>query len=197
MLTTFTVVPRMLWATPFLHFFVFSRVITQQSWLLTAPPPPPGSIVTGHKLQSGWLNVNKFLMWMKHFVEYAKPFESQLILLILDYCSSYVDVSIIDYAKKHHMTLLSFPSQCSYRLQPLYISAFGLLRTYKDQKMDIWMKENPGRSMSIHVIPSTVSYAFPLAFTTLNIAAGFRKTGIYQFDRNAITPDQYLQSYGT
>ena len=59
------------------------------------------------------------------------------------------------------------------------------------------MKENPGRSMSIHVIPSIVSYAFPLAFTPLNIAAGFRKTGIYLFDRNAMTPDEYPQSDGT
>ena len=57
------------------------------------------------------------------------------------------------------------------------------------------MRENPGRSMSIHVIPLIVSYVFPLAFTPSNIAAGFRKTGIYQFDRNAITPDKYLQSY--
>ena len=51
--------------------------------------------------------------------------------------------------------------------------------------------------MSIHVILSIVSYAYPLAFTPSNIVAGFRKTGIYPFDRNAITPDEYLQNYAT
>ena len=51
--------------------------------------------------------------------------------------------------------------------------------------------------MSIHVILSIVSYAYPLAFIPSNIVAGFRKTGIYPFDRNAITPDEYLQNYAT
>ena len=63
--------------------------------------------------------------------------------------------------------------------------------------MDLWMQENPGRSMSIHVIPSIVSYAYQLAFTPSNIAARFRKTGIYTFGKNAITPDEYLQNYAT
>ena len=59
------------------------------------------------------------------------------------------------------------------------------------------MRENPGRSVSIYVIPSIVSYAYPLAFTPLNIVTGFRKTGISPFDQNAITPDEYLQNYAT
>ena len=136
-------------------------------------------------------------MWMQHFVKYAKPSAIQPLLLILDNCSSHVDLSVIDFAKEHHITLLSFPPHCSHRLQPLDVSVFGPLKTYKNQKMDSWMRENPGRSMSIHVIPSIVSYAYPLAFTPSNIVAGFRKIGIYPFDLNAITPDEYLQNYAT
>ena len=175
-------------------FFVFPRVKTQQSWLLTAPPE---SIATGHKSQTGWQNIDTFLMWMQHFVKYAKPSAIQPLLLILDNCSSHVDLSVIDFAKEHHITLLSFPPHCSHRLHPLDVSVFGPLKTYKNQKMDSWMRKNPGRSMSIHVIPSIVSYAYPLAFTPSNIVAEFRKTGIYPFDRNAITPDEYLQNYAT
>ena len=134
---------------------------------------------------------------MQHFVKYAKPSAIQSILLILDNCSSHVDLSVIDFAKDLHNTLLSFPSHCSHRLQPLDVSVFGLLKTYKNQKMDLWMRENPGRTMSIHVIPSIVSYAYPLAFTPSNIVAGFRKTGIYPFGENAINPDEYLQNNAT
>ena len=150
-------------------FFVFPQVKTQQSWLLTAPP---GSVATGHKSQT-WQNIDTFLMWMQHFVKYAKPSAIQPLLLILDNCSSHVDLSVIDFAKEHHITLLSFPPHCSHRLQPLDVSVFGPLKTYKNQKMDSWMRENPGRSMSIHIIPSIVSYAYPLAFTPLNIVGGF------------------------
>ena len=63
--------------------------------------------------------------------------------------------------------------------------------------MDLWMRENPGRSMSILVILSIVSYAYLLAFIPSNIVAGFQKTGIYPFERNAITPNEYLQNYAT
>ena len=61
-------------------FFVFPRVKTQQSWLLTAPS---GSVATGHKSQTGWQNIDTFLMWMQQFVKYAKPSAIQPILLIL------------------------------------------------------------------------------------------------------------------
>ena len=93
-------------------FFVFPRVKTQQSWLLTAPP---GSVATGHMSQIGWQNIDTFLMWMQHFVKYAKPSAIQPLLLILDNCSSHVDLSVIDFAKEHHITLPSFPlhSGCS------------------------------------------------------------------------------------
>ena len=141
--------------------------------------------------------MDTFLMWMKRFVEFAKPSENQPIQLILYNCSSHVDVSIIDFTKEHHITLLSFPPHCSHRLQPLDVSVFEPLKTIKDQKMDTWMRENPGRSMSIYVILSIVFFAFLSAFNPSNIAAGFRKTGIYPFYRNAIAPDEYLQSYGT
>ena len=130
-------------------FFCISAGENSAKLAINSSPSPLGNVVIGHKSQPGWQNVDTFLTWLKHFVEYAKPSESQPILLILDNCSSHVDVSIIDYAKKHYITLLSFPPHCSHRLQPLDVSVFGPNKTYKDQKVDTWMRENPGRSMSI------------------------------------------------
>ena len=74
---------------------------------------------------------------------------------------------------KHHITLLSFLPQCLHWLQLLDVSVFGPYKTYKNQKMNLWMQKDPIRSTSIHVIPSIVSFAYPLAFTPLNIVAGF------------------------
>ena len=44
--------------------------------VINSLPPPPRKVVTGHKSQSRWQNVDTFLMWMKQFVEYAKPSKS-------------------------------------------------------------------------------------------------------------------------
>ena len=56
---------------------------------------------------------------------------------------------------------------------------------------------NAGHSMSIHAIPSIVSYAFPKAFTTSNITAGFRATGIWPFDQNIFGPEKFLPASTT
>ena len=112
------------------HFLCFP----EQNWLLTAPL---GSVATGHKSQTGWQNIDTFLMWMQHFVKYAKPSAIQSILLILDSCSSHIDLSVIDFAKEHHITLLSFPPHCSHGLHPFDVSVLGPLKTYENQKMNL------------------------------------------------------------
>ncbi len=63
------------------------------------------------------------------------------------------------------------------------------MKTYLNQAADNWMQQqvNAGNSMSIHVLPSLVSYAFPKPMTPQNLMTGFKCTGIYQFDRNIFT----------
>ena len=56
-------------------------------------------------------------------------------------------------------------------------------------------KENTEKSMTIHIIPNLVSYAFPKAMTPENIISGLRITGIYPFDRNVLTPDEFMVTY--
>ena len=95
--------------------------------------------------------------------------------------------------------MLSFPAHCSHELQPLDKTVFGAFNTFYNQGVDNWMrqKENAGKSMTIHVIPSIVSYAFPKAITPANIISGFRATGICPFDRNVFPPEKFLSTYST
>ena len=58
-------------------------------------------------------------------------------------------------------------------------------------------KDNAGKSMTIHIIPKLVSYAFPKAMTPENIISGYSVTGIYPFDGNVFTPDEFMATYAT
>lgn len=49
-----------------------------------------------------------------------------------------------------------------------------------------WMRNNPGKTMTIHHIPGIVKEAFPFAFTDANAIAGFKCIGINPFNRNII-----------
>ena len=174
-------------------FFVFPRVNVQDHWLLTAPP---GSAATGHPSATGWMTAESFEKYMHHFVKYAKPFADRPLLL-LDNHYSHISLQVIDFAKDNHITLLSSPPHCSHELQPLDKSVYSPLKTFINQAVMLGCREkdNIGKSMTIHVIPKIVSYAFPKAMTPENIRAGFKSTGIYPFDRNILTPQigQILQ----
>jgi DDE superfamily endonuclease/helix-turn-helix, Psq domain len=175
-------------------FFVFPRVNFQFQWLATAPP---GSAATGHAKATGWMTSENFLEFMKHFEKHAKPTVEHPVLLIMDNHCSHISIEVLNYAKDHFITILSFPPHCSHALQPLDRSVFGPLKTYINQAMDNWMRDpqNANKAMSIHVLPAMVSYAFPKAFTPTNIIAGFRCTGIYPFDRNVFTDVDFMPSF--
>ena len=156
---------------------MFLRVNVQDNWLLTAPP---GSNASGHHKATGWMTEDTFVKYMKHFVQYTTPSEAKPILLLLD----------------NNITLLSFPPHCSHKLQPLDRTVYGPFKTFYNQAVDNWMreKENAGKSMTIHIIPNLVSYGFP---QDNDIRSGFRVTGIYPFDRNIFTPDEFMSTYAT
>ena len=159
-------------------YFVFPKIRMQPHWLDTVPP---GSGMSGHP--SGWMTGENFLLYMNHFVKYAKPSKDHKVLLILDNHQIHIDVQVLNYAKENHITLLSFPPHCSHEPHPLDKSVFGPFKTYVNQASDRWLREaqNAGKSMTIHNIPALVDYAFPKAMTPTNITAGF--TAIYPFDR--------------
>ena len=103
----------------------------QPHWLDTAPP---GSGMSGHP--SGWMTGKNFLLYMNHFVKYAKPSKDYKVLLILDNHQSHIEVQVLNYAKENHITLLSFPPHCSHELQPLDKSVLGHFKTYVNQASD-------------------------------------------------------------
>ena len=58
-------------------------------------------------------------------------------------------------------------------------------------------KENTGKSMTIHIIPKLVSYAFPKAMTSEDAMAGFKDTGVYPIGRNVLPDHKFLAGYTT
>lgn len=93
--------------------------------------------------------------------------------------------------------MLSFPPHCTHRLQPLDRSVFGPFKKYINTEITQWLTNNPGSTFSIYDIPSIVAKAFPLAFTPVNIQAGFKSCGISPFNRNIFGEHEFLGSFVT
>lgn len=153
---------------------------------------PPGCHGTANK--SGWMKEDDFLIFVKHFANYAKPSEDNKILLILDNHASHLSIPVIDFCRDNFITLLSFPPHTSHKLQPLDRTVFGPFKRFYNKECDNWMRNNPGKRMTIYNIPGIIRNALPQAITPKNITSGFTCTGIWPFNREIFTEDDFAPS---
>jgi hypothetical protein len=173
-------------------FFVFPRVYFRDAMLFGAPP---GSKGTAHP--SGWMTSDSFELFLKHFTDHVKCSVDEPVLMILDNHESHISIESISYAKENGIVLLSFPPHCSHKLQPLDRSVYGPLKKYYNSACDAWLLQNPGKCMTIMEIAGRVGQSLPQATTPVNIQSGFRVSGIWPFNREIFSDDDFLPSYVT
>jgi hypothetical protein len=115
----------------------------------------------------------------------------------LDNHDSHISLESLDFCKRSGVVLLTFPPHCSHRLQPLDVAVYGPFKQFYSQSANAWMNNNPGRPMVIHDVAEVVGMAYPLAFTPKNITAAFRSTGIFPYNPNIFTDEDFMSSYVT
>lgn len=172
--------------------FVFPRIRYQEHFIRDGPV---GSIGTGNP--SGWMQDEQFVVFLKHFKKHTNASLSHKVLLVLDNHSSHIHIHSLDFCKENGIVLLSFPPHCSHKLQPLDRSVYGPFKKAINTACDAWMRNHPGKTMTIYDIPSIITIAMPIALTQANIQAGFRKTGIYPFNRELFQDIDFAPSFVT
>ncbi|GBP43068.1 hypothetical protein EVAR_96330_1 [Eumeta japonica] len=161
---------------------------------------PSRDVTTAHDGSvnpSGWMKEENFLKYAKHFAKHAKPSKDRPLLLLLDNHDSHLSIEVLDYFKDNRVTVLSFPSHCSHKLQPLDRSVYGPLKKYFNTASDNWLASHPGKTLTIYDIPELVKIALPLAATLENIGAGFKVTGISPLNENIFPESEFMGAYVT
>ena len=69
--------------------------------------------------------------------------------------------------------MLSFPSHCSHKLQPLDRTVFGPFKKYVRMSQDNWMRNNPGKTLTIYYFPGIAREFGPKAAQPSSITKGF------------------------
>jgi len=168
---------------------IFPRVVFKQHMLNGCYP---GTL--GLATKSGWMTSDLFLEVMKHFVKHTASSKENPSLLLLDNHESHLNIASLDYAKKHGVTLLTFPPHTTHKLQVLDVVLMGPFKTYYNSAVTTWMRLNPGIPFSIYNVASCVNEAYARAMTPQNIISGFRKTGIFPYNPEVFTDEDYLLS---
>ena len=171
--------------------FVYPRVRMRPDFLDKAPN---GAI--GAANPSGWINEELFSKWFDHFIHWSQPkHRPQPVVLIMDgHCSHTKNLDVISKARDNNVILVSLPSHCTHKLQPLDIAFFKSMNSYYDQEVQAWLRRHPGRVVSEWQIAEIFSAAYGKAATVQNACNGFRKAGIIPFRRDLFTDEDFAAS---
>ncbi|KAK2578406.1 hypothetical protein KPH14_012738 [Odynerus spinipes] len=147
---------------------------------------PPGSIV--EISDTGYINTDLFVTWLKHFIAAVKPTMENKVLLILDGHTTHSrNLTAIELARENGIILLQLPGHTTHRLQPLDVAIFKPLQVYYDQTIEKWLREHSGRAVTQFQIARFIGEAYSRAASIANATSGFRKCGIWPVDRNVHT----------
>ena len=133
----------------------------------------------------GWTDQELFMHWLKeHFLKYAVP--GRPLLLLLDGHSSHYEPASMELAREEDVIVFCLPPHTTQDSQPLDCTVFGPLKHHWSEACHTFLQKNPGMIISRLNFSSIFSGAWLKAFTPENVLAGFRKCGIYPFNRHAI-----------
>ena len=152
---------------------------------------PPGAVSACSP--SGWVNEEIFSKWFDHFIAVVQPgSRPQSTLLILDGHSSHMkNLSVIIKARENNVIILSLPSHCTHRLQPLDVAFFKSCNAHYNTAVGNWMRQH-ARAVSEYQVAELFAEAYRKAATLQIAESGFVKCGINPFNASLFDDDDFV-----
>ena len=169
------------------RLLIFPRTRYQNIFLRGAPA---GSL--GFSSRSGWINDEIWLEFLEHFAAQTGVSKATPALLIIDNHSSHVNIDAVNFACENGIVLLTIRPRTTHKMQPLDVSVYGPFKNFYDKALDSWMCSHPGERFTIYHVAAAVNEAFLSAMTPRNIISGFKATGIWPYNPNTFTDNDFL-----
>jgi RNA polymerase subunit RPABC4/transcription elongation factor Spt4 len=143
---------------------------------------------------TGFVNAELFIEWLKHFSSFVKPTKEDPVLLILDSHITDCSTEIVLFCRDHHMTLLSLPPRASHRLQSLDVGFFGPLKEAYAQEADRWLLNHPGSKITQTSVARIFRSAYERVANMKTAVRAFVTTGIHPVNRNTFSDEEFIPS---
>ncbi|KAJ8042416.1 hypothetical protein HOLleu_13465 [Holothuria leucospilota] len=148
---------------------------------------PPGSKLS--LSDTGYINSDLFLDWLKHFRSFACP--GKVLLLVDGHASHAKSVAVLDYARDKDIIMFCLPPHTTKYLQPLDRSVYKPLKVFYQHATHKFVRSQPGSTISKYRFGSLFSEAWGKTATVANAVNGFKSCGVFPLDRYAIPEDAY------
>jgi len=108
-----------------------------------------------------------------------------------------LNLEVKNLAREKNIVLLCLPPHCSHRLQPLDVSFMKPLMTFYSQEVQKWLRNHPGRIVTMFQIGERFGEAYLRAATMKTARNSFQSTGIYPCNRNVFSEPDFVASLTT
>lgn len=140
---------------------------------------------------SGWMAEENFVKVTNHFINHTAASNENPALLIFDNHKCHLTLAALNDAKANGVTILTIPPHTNFKR--LTYHTMDLLREvcYSNAVNSLLLRKQ--FSLTIYNVAKCVNIAFQRALTPVNISSGFKKTGIFPFDRNILSYGGFCQ----
>ena len=163
---------------------IHKGVQVQDTWKLKAP----GDIKIA-ATKKGYITKSHFHEYGLHFIKYLKTMglADQKHLLIVDGHKSHLyNLPFYEAMRANNIEVLTIPPHTSHVLQPLNSVPFAQFKRNWESNLRKYSSSHSGRPLNKIEFWNVFCPSWTMAMSVKNIMAGFRKTGIYPHDVNAI-----------
>ncbi|EEB14449.1 conserved hypothetical protein [Pediculus humanus corporis] len=137
--------------------------------------------------KSAYISSEIFLTWFtEHFLPQVAP--GRNVLILNGHCSKVSSIALLELADKNNVSLLCLPPHATHALQPLGKSFFGPFKTYFKSVSTTWAEQHEGLKLSYSQVGSLICKAWTKSALIVNGRNGFKTTGIYPLNKDAL-PD--------
>jgi hypothetical protein len=150
---------------------------------------PPGCTHACHI--SGWIQQEIFVQWLRHFIQNVKPTKEDPV--ILDGHHSHTrNYEVVKLGRENDVIIICLPPHSTHKMQPLDVAFMSPFKTYYAQEITNWLRQNPGRVVTVYQIGELFSKAYMRAATLETAIHGFRKTGLYPCNRDIFRAHDFI-----
>ena len=148
---------------------------------------PDGAVYECTK--SGWFDARTFEIWFKRvFLPNVIDGRSSPgpVVLIGDNLPSHFFTMVIEECLKHNIIFITMPANSTHLCQPLDVAVFGPVKRSWRKILDRWRKDTRRKgTIPKTQFPRLLKQLFE-TFSSSNLKAGFRATGIFPLDCNQV-----------
>ena len=175
---------------------VYSGQQVQLAWRPSVSDPAKYPMQYAHP--TGWMNTDIFFKWFRLWEEEYRTFDApesiEPRLMLYDGHLSHVGIDTIRHAREFKVSILKLPPHTTDLLQPLDVAVFSALKSHWGAVLFKRLQQVRSRLSKAEFATLLSSDAvWGASFSKENVAAGFRKCGIYPCDREKYPATRFSQ----